>query len=180
MQKLLPLTVILLMSSSIFSQNKKLNTCLLINKQNDTVSFIGKKLNSLNVHNGFYVFNEYGKKTGIKVEPDNFTYLILKDSINGNIKFKSIKKIKGALYTKGSKNAFMQIGIENDLKSGKLSVYAHKYQTSAENFFLYIEDLNGMHLVYTKKDVISYIGKDSYRMYNASKKRLLFFTNNIK
>ena len=163
----------------------------LVNKKNDTTLIKGEVLPIKTIQRGFVYITEKGDKKTIN--PDNFTYLLMKNSEGKTLTLKSLPfKIK-TFSRAVKKNAFMTVLIENSenqLKEGKLNLYLHDYiylknkvlsfeesvewpshmdlekDQFIESKTLYFQDLDGLHIIDSKSDFKQFpkiLGKQLYK-----------------
>jgi len=197
--KLLALT--LLTTTIMFSQinYNKLRKYYLVNKNNDTTFVYGKKLPIVKLQSGFTIFDDNGKRTFEKVNPDNFINLIYKLD-NGEMKtLKSMPAIVHKSFYPYN-NVFMTILIENtneDLKKGKVDFYLQEHKGgspgvmgpngmfmgsfSVDMKILYFKDTLGMHRINYKYHFKRYpklLGKKLFKeMVKSKKDRIQFLTD---
>jgi len=178
-----------------FSQNKKWKAfeCLVVNNKTDTTKLKVYNFdkhdvfNPYFVHNGFKAFG-FSDEKEYKIKPQNYSYFIIKDSINGDQKFKSINKQLNK--NKKPKYVFMAFTKEHsksELKMGEINVYGCQIQGRLDGYkplvlMLYLEDKNGLHYIKTKKERVKYLGKEGNNIFNSLKNKLKlpFFANNGK
>ncbi len=151
-----------------------------INKLNEDITVYGFELPVNKLHGGFAALDKTGKQTGVQINPDDFEYLIFKNSEGEVVRLKSLpfkKSIRSHMYS----NAFMITYIENlsaDMEQGKINFYVHEFseiraysygysgiynaieiggevrQGNKRKYFksFYFEDLYGLHKINNKSD----------------------------
>jgi len=176
-------------SSLCFSQvayktdKNKIIKYYLIDKFNDT-TLVSVTNPNIKVYCGFNIYDNKGLKVD-EVNPKNFKYLILENSLGETIKLKSIPAKKKKSYCK-NKNVFVDVLIENstyDLKKGKIDLYYHEFtnhrtfdstnefeipkiSSPVKSKIFYLKDINGIHEVknfkYHFKRFPEILGKQLY------------------
>ena len=187
------LLLLVCLSSLSFSQNKnrKQFECSVVNKENDTTNLViynfdkHDRFNPFFLSEGFNAYNSNGKE--INITPEEYKYVFVKDSVYGELKFRSLNKQLNN--EKKANYVFMNYINEysdSELKTGKLNVYAMLFKFRANYnerlVYIYLKDNDGFHFINTKKKRVKYLGKDGNGIFNSLKSRLklAFFTNNAK
>lgn len=186
-------TLLFLCSLFSFSQNKnrKQFECLLVDAKNDSTSLViynfdkKERFNPFFLSDGFIAYKASGEKK--LITPNDFKYAIIKDSLIGDFKFKSINKQLNK--EKKPKYVFMNFIKEfsnSELKKGKINVYGILFKAHANYnerlVYIYIENNSGFKYINTKKERVKYLGKEGNNIFNSLKSRnkISFFTNNAK
>ena len=84
----------------------------LINKLNEDITVYGFELPVNKLHGGFAALDKTGKQTGVSINPDDFEYLIFKNSKGEVVRLKSLP-FKNSIGSYRYSNAFMLTYIEN-------------------------------------------------------------------
>ncbi|SFC66838.1 hypothetical protein SAMN04489722_103118 [Algibacter lectus] len=162
----------------------------LINKLNEDITVYGFELPVNKLHGGFAALDKTGKQTGVQINPDDFVYLIFKNSEGKVVRLKSLP-FKNSIGSYMYSNAFMLTYIENlseDMEQGKVNFYVHEFsdiraysfgdngieiggesrQGYKRKYFksFYFEDLYGLHKINNKSDFNKFpelLGKELYR-----------------
>lgn len=98
-----------------------------INKSNDSIVMEGEILPIQTIQKGLTFISETENK---RINPNDFEYLLLKNSENKTFKLKSLPPKRKAINSGVKRNVFMTILIENsqrELEKGKLNLYLHEF-----------------------------------------------------
>ncbi|MCL5130497.1 hypothetical protein [Algibacter sp. L4_22] len=163
----------------------------LVNKKSDTTLIYGEILPIETIQRGFVYLTENEDKK--KINPDDFTYLLMKNSEGKTLTLKSLPFKRKTFSRAVKRNAFMTVLIENsesELKKGKLNLYLHNYiylknkvlsqeecvewpshvnlekDQFIESKTLYFQYLDGLYIIESKSDFKQFpkiLGKQLYR-----------------